>query len=66
MNIISNSNNLYQIEIIQLREGKSYYFVFEMSVPEGTQNGTYILKATFRDEFVIYQYYNEYDENAYE
>ena len=66
MNIISSSSDLYQIEIIQLRAGKSYDFVFEINIPENTQMGTEILKATFMDDVVIYQYYNEYDENAYE
>ena len=40
MNIVKSSKYEYQIEIIQLRAGKSYDFVFEIDIPKDTKNNT--------------------------
>ena len=66
MNIIKSSKYEYQIEIIQLRAGKSYDFVFEIDIPKDTKNNTKILKATFLNHEKIYFYNNENNNYAYE
>ena len=66
MNIITSLKTNYQIEIIQLRAGKSYDFVFEINIPQNTPKGTQILKVTFLDEEKIYYYNDEFENNAFE
>ena len=66
MNIVTSSKTNYHIEIIQLRAGKSYDFVFEIDIPQNTQKRTQILNVTFMDEEIIYYYNDEFDNNAYE
>ena len=66
MNINFNSKSKYQIEIIQLRAGKSYDFVFEIDIPQNTEKGTEILKAKFMDEEKNYVYNDEFGNYAFE
>ena len=66
MIIKSSSKFNYEIEIIHLRAGKSYDFVFEVDIPEGTKIGEKILNATILDLEKIYKYEDEYDNNAFE
>ena len=66
MMINNSSKNQYEIEIIQLRAGKSYDFVFEIDIPQNTKIGEKILKATFLDKEATYFYDEKLDNNAYE